>query len=111
MSGKKEVNPLINLAAGGVSGAVSKTITAPLEKVKLAIQNQAASLEQSAMREGLGARSDENNALAERLVQCVPSPPRAPWRRTESSIMGSQNCGLGRWRGANACYGRESCAT
>jgi len=31
---------LINLAAGGVSGAVSKTITAPLEKVKLAIQNQ-----------------------------------------------------------------------
>jgi len=31
---------LVNLAAGGVSGAVSKTITAPLEKVKLAIQNQ-----------------------------------------------------------------------
>jgi solute carrier family 25 (adenine nucleotide translocator) protein 4/5/6/31 len=37
---KEKVNPLINLAAGGVSGAVSKTITAPLEKVKLAIQNQ-----------------------------------------------------------------------
>jgi len=36
----KEKNPLINLLAGGVSGAVSKTITAPLEKVKLAIQNQ-----------------------------------------------------------------------
>jgi len=36
----KDVNPLVNLAAGGVSGAVSKTITAPLEKVKLAIQNQ-----------------------------------------------------------------------
>jgi solute carrier family 25 (adenine nucleotide translocator) protein 4/5/6/31 len=36
----KEVNPLINLAAGGISGAVSKTLTAPLEKVKLAIQNQ-----------------------------------------------------------------------
>jgi len=34
------VNPLISLAAGGISGAVSKTITAPLEKVKLAIQNQ-----------------------------------------------------------------------
>jgi len=33
-------NPLINLAAGGISGAISKTITAPLEKVKLAIQNQ-----------------------------------------------------------------------
>merc|ERR1712032_1539213 len=33
-------NPLINLAAGGISGAVSRTITAPLEKVKLAIQNQ-----------------------------------------------------------------------
>lgn len=28
------------MAAGGISGAVSKTITAPLEKVKLAIQNQ-----------------------------------------------------------------------
>ncbi|KAL7547021.1 hypothetical protein ACHAWF_010343, partial [Thalassiosira exigua] len=27
-------------SAGGVSGAVSKTVTAPLEKVKLAIQNQ-----------------------------------------------------------------------
>eukprot|EP00587_Corethron_hystrix_P009018 CAMPEP_0113306272 /NCGR_PEP_ID=MMETSP0010_2-20120614/5587_1 /TAXON_ID=216773 ORGANISM="Corethron hystrix, Strain 308" /NCGR_SAMPLE_ID=MMETSP0010_2 /ASSEMBLY_ACC=CAM_ASM_000155 /LENGTH=304 /DNA_ID=CAMNT_0000160901 /DNA_START=185 /DNA_END=1099 /DNA_ORIENTATION=- /assembly_acc=CAM_ASM_000155 len=41
MSQKKEkVNPLINLAAGGISGAVSKTLTAPLEKVKLAIQNQ-----------------------------------------------------------------------
>jgi len=40
MSDKKKVNPLISLAAGGVSGAVSKTITAPLEKVKLAIQNQ-----------------------------------------------------------------------
>lgn len=39
--GKKNTNPLINLAAGGISGAVSKTITAPLEKVKLAIQNQA----------------------------------------------------------------------
>jgi len=38
--GKKNQNPLINLAAGGISGAVSKTITAPLEKVKLAIQNQ-----------------------------------------------------------------------
>merc|ERR1711871_1740624 len=37
---EKEVNPLLNLAAGGISGAVSKTITAPLEKVKLAIQNQ-----------------------------------------------------------------------
>jgi len=40
MSQKKEVNPLINLAAGGISGAISKTLTAPLEKVKLAIQNQ-----------------------------------------------------------------------
>merc|ERR1712118_602154 len=40
MPGKAKPNPLINLAAGGISGAVSKTITAPLEKVKLAIQNQ-----------------------------------------------------------------------
>jgi len=37
---KPKANPLVNLAAGGVSGAISKTITAPLEKVKLAIQNQ-----------------------------------------------------------------------
>lgn len=34
-------NLLIDLAAGGISGAVAKTITAPIEKVKLAIQNQA----------------------------------------------------------------------
>jgi len=40
MSQEKKTNPLINLAAGGISGAVSKTITAPLEKVKLAIQTQ-----------------------------------------------------------------------
>merc|ERR1719473_1323450 len=39
-TGGKSDNPLINLAAGGIAGAVSKTITAPLEKVKLAIQNQ-----------------------------------------------------------------------
>lgn len=37
---EKQVNPLISLAAGGISGAISKTLTAPLEKVKLAIQNQ-----------------------------------------------------------------------
>jgi len=30
----------MNLAAGGISGAISKTLTAPLEKVKLAIQTQ-----------------------------------------------------------------------
>lgn len=34
-------NILVDLAAGGISGAVSKTITAPIEKIKLAIQNQA----------------------------------------------------------------------
>merc|ERR1711959_251680 len=40
-SWEKETPPIrSSLAAGGVSGAVSKTITAPLEKVKLAIQNQ-----------------------------------------------------------------------
>lgn len=37
---EKTVSPLVSLAAGGISGAVSKTLTAPLEKVKLAIQNQ-----------------------------------------------------------------------
>lgn len=40
MPEKAKPSPLVNLAAGGVSGAVSKTITAPLEKVKLAIQTQ-----------------------------------------------------------------------
>ena len=40
MSDASKPNPLINLAAGGISGAVSKTMTAPLEKVKLAIQTQ-----------------------------------------------------------------------
>merc|ERR1712138_350981 len=40
MPEKAKPNPLINLAAGGISGAVAKTITAPLEKVKLAIQTQ-----------------------------------------------------------------------
>lgn len=38
---EKKKNILVDFAAGGVSGAVSKTITAPIEKVKLAIQNQA----------------------------------------------------------------------
>ena len=40
MPEKAKPSPLINLAAGGISGAVSKTMTAPLEKVKLAIQTQ-----------------------------------------------------------------------
>jgi solute carrier family 25 (adenine nucleotide translocator) protein 4/5/6/31 len=40
MADKKQ-SILIDFAAGGLSGAVSKTITAPIEKVKLAIQNQA----------------------------------------------------------------------
>lgn len=38
--GKENTNPLVNLAAGGIAGAVAKTTTAPMEKVKLAIQNQ-----------------------------------------------------------------------
>merc|ERR1712118_507159 len=41
--GKKDVSMtdfLIDFAAGGVSGAVSKTITAPIERVKLVIQTQ-----------------------------------------------------------------------
>merc|ERR1712160_220895 len=31
---------LIDFAAGGVSGAISKTLTAPIERVKLVIQTQ-----------------------------------------------------------------------
>jgi len=37
---KKEANLLVDLLAGGTSGAVSKTITAPIERVKLIIQTQ-----------------------------------------------------------------------
>merc|ERR1712205_76454 len=43
MAAKDGFSPLIflrDLAAGGVSGAVSKTITAPIERVKLIIQTQ-----------------------------------------------------------------------
>merc|ERR1712110_592265 len=43
MGKKKEVSFqdfMIDFAAGGVSGAVSKTITAPIERVKLVIQTQ-----------------------------------------------------------------------
>merc|ERR1712054_403634 len=41
--GKKDVSVkdfLIDFAAGGISGAVSKTLTAPIERVKLVIQTQ-----------------------------------------------------------------------
>jgi solute carrier family 25 (adenine nucleotide translocator) protein 4/5/6/31 len=41
MGGKKnDANLLIDFAAGGISGAVSKTVTAPIERVKLIIQTQ-----------------------------------------------------------------------
>jgi len=36
----KDSNIFIDFAAGGISGAVSKTITAPIERVKLIIQTQ-----------------------------------------------------------------------
>jgi len=36
----KDSNLLLDFAAGGISGAVSKTITAPIERVKLIIQTQ-----------------------------------------------------------------------
>jgi len=39
---KKDSNMLLDFAAGGISGAVSKTITAPIERVKLIIQTQEA---------------------------------------------------------------------
>jgi solute carrier family 25 (adenine nucleotide translocator) protein 4/5/6/31 len=37
---KNDANLLIDFAAGGISGVVSKTITAPIERVKLIIQTQ-----------------------------------------------------------------------
>lgn len=40
MGPKKDSNLLMDFAAGGISGAVSKTITAPIERVKLIIQTQ-----------------------------------------------------------------------
>jgi solute carrier family 25 (adenine nucleotide translocator) protein 4/5/6/31 len=36
----KDANLLVDFAAGGTSGAISKTITAPIERVKLIIQTQ-----------------------------------------------------------------------
>jgi len=38
--GKGESNFLIDFAAGGISGAIAKTATAPIERVKLIIQTQ-----------------------------------------------------------------------
>ena len=40
MSKKGESNFLVDFAAGGVSGAIAKTATAPIERVKLIIQTQ-----------------------------------------------------------------------
>jgi len=40
MSDKKQSNFLIDFAAGGTSGAIAKTCTAPIERVKLIIQTQ-----------------------------------------------------------------------
>lgn len=38
--GKKQSNFLLDFALGGVSGAIAKTATAPIERVKLIIQTQ-----------------------------------------------------------------------
>jgi len=45
------VSFLTDLAAGGISGGVSKTIVAPIERVKLILQTQAANLDQIPVNE------------------------------------------------------------
>lgn len=40
MSGKQESNFMLDFMVGGVSGAIAKTCTAPIERVKLIIQTQ-----------------------------------------------------------------------
>jgi solute carrier family 25 (adenine nucleotide translocator) protein 4/5/6/31 len=37
---KKEANFMFDFLAGGIAGAISKTCTAPIERVKLLIQTQ-----------------------------------------------------------------------
>lgn len=52
---KKEVDPLAfvkDLLAGGTAGTISKTIVAPIERVKLVLQVQNANLEQVRRRGG-----------------------------------------------------------
>ena len=41
--GQKGDSMLVNFMLGGVSGGISKTCVAPIERVKLLLQNQAAS--------------------------------------------------------------------
>ena len=40
MGEKKQKNFMVDFLIGGVSAAVSKTVVAPIERVKLLIQNQ-----------------------------------------------------------------------
>lgn len=40
MADKKQSNFLVDFALGGVSGAIAKTATAPIERVKLILQTQ-----------------------------------------------------------------------
>lgn len=58
MSEKKESNFLVDFLMGGVSAAVSKTAAAPIERIKLLIQNQDEMIKQGRLSHRYGGISD-----------------------------------------------------